>query len=1191
MHLKKIFIQGFKSFADKTEIEFKDGITAIVGPNGCGKSNVADAIRWVLGEQSVRTLRGSKMEDVIFSGTDKRRALGYAEVTIVFDNSDEKVPVEFQEVAITRRMFRSGESEYYINKNPCRLKDVRELLMDTGIGKDGYSVIGQGRIDEILSTKPEDRRHIFEEAAGIVKYKSKKMEAEKKLEKTDNNLIRIEDIIGELEIQYENLKEQSEKAQKYMELSNKVKEIEINLMLRKIEELQGQISKCMEEKEVVQRQIDQLEAQREKVEEESNLLRKVMDSKGLNIEKLQKDKENIMFEINNNKNRLTILEEKKKYYLKDVERLAKEIEELKLKYNKLKEDKKLLSSTTSLSKEELENFKEDYRLKSENLERLSENIRKREKEINLEKDRVITLYNTIADKKSKLNSISSFRDNIIKRISQIEKEIATLCEKKKQEQKTIKEMEIIESNKKEEIVAINKALVNLKLEEEKYKEKLDNLYKLINENKITLQGKITNYNLLTNMEEDYEGYYKSVKNLMLAYKKDKTLKDRLIGVVADLIKVDTKYEKAVEVALGGSLQNVVTKDEDDAKFIISYLRQRKLGRVTFLPLSTIKAKAINISHKDREVYSIIGLASELVQYDSIYKDIIEYLLGRTIVVENIDYATKVAKGFNYSYKIVTLEGDVVNPGGSITGGSMPKVNNLLNRKHRINKIKREINELTQVQSNLEKEKAFVKSKIDEYMNWIKEKENILQGINIEIIKIENEINKHSDELKRNEEMVLKYNEEINRLKIELRSIDEEEKHINEEISTLSAKREALEKEIVKSMEVFEERKKTLEEVKKEVTDAQIKINILENKMANTEEKIINAELELKNINDTIENKKKEREINLVNIDRVSAEILQVNEEIEKLLSKNEEKNSKLTLLKEEKDSLLKDYYLIQNKLKDVLDNIKVLENKKNHYSIKEAKYSTQLDNIFNKLEEEYNLTYDEAIEYKFEIENLKEAEDLVKNLKEEIKDLGTVYLDAIEEFRQVKERLEFLRKQHGDLLTAKEDLNKVIFDMEGKMKKQFIEKFKIINENFDVIFKKLFDGGTASIELVDEEDILNCGIEIKAQPPGKKLQNLDLLSGGERSLTAVALLFAVQKVKPSPFCVLDEIDAALDESNISKYTSYLMELAENTQFIIITHRKKTMEIADALYGVTMEEEGISKIVSVKLTDKLEDIAS
>lgn len=1191
LHLKKIFIQGFKSFADKTEIEFKEGVTAIVGPNGSGKSNVADAIRWVLGEQSVKSLRGTKMEDVIFSGTDRRKALGYAEVTITFDNTDGTIPIDFQEVAITRRMFRSGESEYYINKSSCRLKDVRELFMDTGIGKDGYSVIGQGRIDEILSTKPEDRRHIFEEAAGIVKYKSKKFEAERKLEKADNNLVRIEDIIGELESQYENLKEQSDKAKTYLDLSNRVREIEINLMIRKIEELKEEINKCSLEKDKIQKQIDELEVERNKIEEKSNLLRDTMEFKDLDIEKIQRDREDIISEINNKTNQITLLEEKKKYYIKDVERISNEVEELNLKLKKIQEDKELLSSSSIISKEELDNLKEDYQLKSIDLEELSEALRKREKEINLEKDRVISLYNTIADKKSKLNSISSFKENITKRIAQIEKEIALLSEKKEQEQKTIKDMEVKEAEKKEEIVTVNKALVNLKLEEKKYIDELDNLYKLINQNKIDLQGKITNYNLLKNMEEDYDGYYKSVKSLMLAYKKDKILENRLIGIVADLIKVDTKYEKAIEVALGGSLQNVVTKDENDAKFIINYLRDRKLGRVTFLPLSTIKTKPINISSKDREDYSIIGLASELVEYDSLYKNIIEFLLGRTIVVKDIDHATEVAKRFNYSYKIVTLEGDIVNPGGSMTGGSMPKVNNLLNRKYRIDIIKGEINELSKTQSKLEEKKSLLKFKIEEYSNKVKEKENELQNINIEIIRIENEINKHLAELQRNEDTVLKYNEEIEKLNVELKLIDEDEIKLNEETKVLIAKRESLEKEISESLEIFEERKKALEEVKKEVTDAKIQINMMENKMANNEEKILTAELELKSIEDSITEKKKERELNLNNIDKVSSKILLMKEEIQDLLSKREEKDSKLTLLKEEKDSLMKDYYLIQNKLKEVLDEINRLENLRNNYSIKETKYNTQLDNIYERLEEEYELTFDKAVEFRLELEDLKKAEDLVKNLKEQIKELGTVYIDSIEEFKQVEDRLEFLRKQHEDLLTAKDDLNKVILDMEEKMKTQFVKNFKIINEQFNDIFVKLFNGGKASVELEDEEDILNCGIEIKAQPPGKKLQNLNLLSGGERSLTAVALLFAVLRVKPTPFCILDEIDAALDESNIGKYTNYLMSLVEDTQFIIITHRKKTMEIADALYGVTMEEEGISKIVSVKLTDSLKDIAS
>jgi len=1191
LHLKKIFIQGFKSFADKTEIEFKEGVTAIVGPNGSGKSNVADAVRWVLGEQSVKSLRGSKMEDVIFSGTDRRKALGYAEVTITFDNTDGVIPVDFQEVAITRRMFRSGESEYYINKSPCRLKDVRELFMDTGIGKDGYSIIGQGRIDEILSTKPEDRRNIFEEAAGIVKYKSKKIEAERKLEKTDSNLVRIKDIIGELENQYENLKEQSDKAKVYLDISNKVKEIEINLMIRKIEELKEEIDRCYQEKDNIQKQINEREIEKDKIEEKLQLFQKNVEAKDHNIENIQKIRENIIDEINSKSNQLTLLEEKKKFYIKDVERISNEVKELNYRYSKLQEDKNLLSSSSTISKEELDILREDYRLKSIRLEELNEAIKKREKEIELEKNKVIELYNAIADKKSKFNGINSFKNNITKRINQIEKEIDLLLKNSDVEKKIIEDMEDKEVGIKEELVAVNKALVNLKLEEEKYKNELDNLYKLINQNKIDLQGKITNYNLLKNMEEDFEGYYKSVKNLMLAYKEDKVLKNRLIGIVADLISVDTKYEKAIEVALGGRLQNVVTEDENDAKFIINYLRDRKLGRVTFLPLSTIKMKPADINSKDREEYSIIGLASELVKYDSQYKNIVEFLLGRTIVVENIDNATKVAKRFNYFYKIVTLEGDIVNPGGSITGGSMPKVNNLINRKYRIERIKNEINQLSKIQSELEKKKSLLKLQIDDCSNNIRIKENELQNINIETIRIENEINKHSAELKRNEESILKYKEEINKLNIELRTIDEDEINLNEEIKVLTNKRESMEKEISQFLEAFEENKKILEEAKKEVTDVKIQSNTMENKMANNEEKMRMAEMELNSIKDSIDEKIKEREQNLKRIDEVSNQIVLINEEIQSLIHQKEEMEMELASLKEEKDLLMKEYYLIQSKLKEISDEIKIQENVKNNCSIKETRYITQLDNINQRLEEEYELSYEEAVKLRVEIEDIKRAEIMVKNLKEEIKSLGTVYLDAIEEFKQVKERLEFLRKQRDDLLTAKDDLNKVIDDMEEKMKVQFIENFRIINEKFNDIFNRLFNGGKASIELEDEEDILNCGIEIKAQPPGKKLQNLNLLSGGERSLTAVALLFAVLKVKPTPFCILDEIDAALDEANIGKYTNYLMGLVEETQFIIITHRKKTMEIASALYGVTMEEDGISKIVSVKLTDNLGDIAS
>ena len=1192
MHLKKIEMQGFKSFADKVEIEFKEGITAIVGPNGSGKSNISDAIRWVLGEQSVKTLRGSKMEDIIFSGTKKRKALGYAEVTIIFDNKDGIIPVDYQEVAITRRMFRSGESEYYLNKSSCRLKDIKELFMDTGVGKDGYSIIGQGRVDEILSSKPEDRRNIFEEAAGIVKYKSKKIEAEKKLEKTDNNLIRIKDIVRELERQSKSLKGQSEKANMFIQLSNKLKELEVNLFIRKIDTITKEIKKSKQEKAKLKIQVDEFSNEKSKIEENINSMNIKIEGMDLDIDNIQKEKIEILNQLNENKNNLKLLEEKKKFYIKDIERLKKEIENLEFDLKELEDKRLCLLKENEDIYEKLDSLKKDFSIKENKLKILDKEIGLKEKNIEKEKDKIIDLYNLITDKKSNINSIISFEENINKRIIQIEREIEDLTEQKKISNDLLKEMEELESEKKQKVIMYNKSLANLRLKEKENKDQLDNLYKEINQNKVNLQGKISNFNLLKNMEEDYEGYYRSVKNLMLACKKQEELKERLIGIVADLVKVEEKYEKAIDVGLGGSLQNIVTTDERDAKFIIDYLRKNNLGRVTFLPLSTIKGKPIYISPQDREKYNIIGLGSELVCYDERYKNIIEYLLGKTIVVEDLDKATLVANRFKYSFRIVTLDGDIINPGGSITGGSLPKVSgNLLNRKHRIEKLKKDINSLSKIQRDLEEKKSILKSNLEHDLQELKLQEERLQNANIEIIKIENEKGKHKLELKRTSESIEKYKDEISKLSIELNEINQNKKKLYEEIEALNNENSILKESIEDFMLKFEEEKKSKEEAEKDVTNAKIQVSLLENELINKVEKAREIEIE---INDKIDLKKaKEDECskNKKGIDNITNRMKSIVENINKLSKLKEKKDEYFNLLKSRKDEFMEDYYLKQNRLKDINENLNSLEKEISNWNVKEAKYSVQLDNIKGKLLEDYELRYDEAVKLWIEIEDLNEADRDVKNLKNQIKELGTINISSIEEYKEVSKRLEFITKQCEDLLAAKENLQEVILDMEAKMTKQFLYNFNRINESFNQVFSELFNGGNANLILEDKEDILNCGIEIQAQPPGKKLQNLSLLSGGEKSLTAVALLFAILQIKPSPFCVLDEIDAALDEANINRYTNYLNSFSNETQFIMITHRKGTMEMADVLYGVTMEEEGVSKMISVKLTDNLEEIAS
>ena len=1192
MHLKKLEIQGFKSFADKIEIDFKEGITAIVGPNGSGKSNISDAIRWVLGEQSVKTLRGNKMEDVIFSGTNARKALGYAEVTIVFDNKDGLIPLDYQEVAITRRMFRSGESEYYINKNSCRLKDIKEIFMDTGVGKDGYSIIGQGKVDEILSSRPEDRRNIFEEAAGIVKYKTKKELSEKKLEKTTDNLIRIEDIIGELEKQLDYLKEQSEKANKFIELSNELKELEVNLFIRKIDQIEKMLKVCKKEKEKFQIQIENITKDKNNIENKFNLMKNEIEILDNSINKLQGEKLEILKELNQKTNDLEILKEKQKFHTKDKGRLYTELKELENREEEIKNTNHILKNESVDLEKRLALLKEEYIEKNKSLIELNKKIEESEKNIEKEKNILLENYNLVADKKSKTNNMISFEENILSRIKQLEREIEKLKDTIEKNEILIKEIEQTEEMGKNEILKFNKSIGHLKLEEKKHQDILDELYKNINKNKIELQANISNYNLLKNMEEDYEGYYKSVKNLMLRCKNDEKLEEKLIGIVVDLIEVEEKYEKAIDVALGGSLQNVVTKNEEDAKFIIDYLRDNKLGRITFLPLTTIKGSSINISSNDRNKYNILGLGSELINYDDKYKNIMEYLLGRTIVVENLKDGIAVAKRFNYRFRITTLEGDIINAGGSMTGGSMPKVSgNLLNRKTRIERLREDINELSVLQNSFEKEKRDIKSKLNEITDELNLQNEKLQELNIEVVKTENEKNKQLVDINRNYEFIEKYNGEIKELSLELEEIVRNKKLLIEDLNKIQEKNLLLKSNIDELLDELKKEKVVRDEFLDNVTDMKLKINSLENEWNNHKDEIEKNKKEIQLIENTrdkkiSESKKIEEEINYI-VD----ETRNIEDNIKLLSNKENEKNNEFILLKGKKDRLMEDYYLEQKNLKEINEELGKYEKIKNDWDVKEAKYNVQLDNINGKLLEDYELNYTEALSLWKEMENLNEAKTKVNKLKGEIKKIGTVNLSSIEEYELVSKRFVFISKQHKDLLEAKSDLQKVIVDMEEKMTEQFLYNFDLINKEFNQVFSILFDGGKAELKLEDKENVLTCGIEINAQPPGKKLQSLSLLSGGEKALTAVALLFAILQIKPTPFCILDEIDAALDDANINRYTNYLRSLSDETQFIMITHRKSTMEMADVLYGVTMEEEGISKIISVKLTDNLEEIAS
>ncbi|AFS78635.1 chromosome segregation protein Smc [Gottschalkia acidurici 9a] len=1187
MFLKKIEIQGFKSFAQKTEIEFQGGITGVVGPNGSGKSNISDSIRWVLGEQSIKSLRGSKMEDVVFAGTDKRKPLGFAEVTLVLDNSSGRLPVEYSEVSVTRRVFRSGESEYYINKTSCRLKDIKELFMDTGVGKDGYSIVGQGRIDEILSTKSEDRRNIFEEAAGIVKYKTRKEEAEKKLERTQENLLRIDDIVNEIEKQIDPLKSQSEKAIKYKEVSEKLKKLQINTYIREIERIKEELNQIDTQKDLVIDQLQSSKKSKTEIESKYNLIKKEIEKMDFNIEKIQSNKYDAKNNIEKKDSEIKLINEKILYLNKEVNRYEEEMKSLK---NNVEEIENQIKENEE-KKLELDNkilgFNEKLNAKDNEFKELTKEIETKEKYIEDRKSHVIEVFNLIADKKSKINSLNSFKENIERRLSQISDELEQLNEYGEKIDKDISDNgEKIASNKDK----LNAILLNRnEIYDKKNKElsRMEDTAKNINNIRVNLQGKTSNYKLLQDMKKEYEGYYRSVKNALIACEKDKNLGKGVRGVLAELISTPKKYEKAIEVALGSAIQNIVTETQEKAKDIIDYLKKNKLGRVTFLPMSSMSKRYLNTNEqKLLNQEGVVGVASELLKYNEEYTGIIEYLLGRVIVVNDIEDGIKVSKMCNYSLKIVSLDGDVLNPGGSMTGGSLNTGNtNLLGRERQIKELESEIIELNKEQETLTELQKDLESNIKTLENKLVEEDNNIADIKLLLAKIENKYAQNHDEKEKNKNMIDKYLLEQKSLIEESISIVKDTDFIDKELEDLKNQNNITQKNIEEHMKSFESEKIKKDNLWKEITELRVDKASLEQ--------------EFKNIIQTLNRLEENKKESLSNIDSKSIEKDKTLKDIEDLQLKQkesiDEKNSfsdlfrdyelKLNDIRADKNNFVQSHLNEEQKLNEINERVSELEKGKNTLELKFERYNIQYENYNNKMWDEYELSFQMALDYKIEVENFNEIQNEIKELKNIIKSLGNINLNAIEEYKNIKERHEFLTSQRDDLIEAKESLNLVIKDMDAKMKEQFKENFYIIRSNFIEVFAKLFGGGKADVYLQDEENILSCGIEIVAQPPGKKLQNLSLLSGGERALTAIALLFAILKTKPTPFCVLDEIEAALDDANVYRYAEYLREFSDSTQFIVITHRKGTMEGADSLYGVTMEEEGISKLVSVKLSDK------
>ncbi|WP_418790086.1 chromosome segregation protein SMC [Phosphitispora sp. TUW77] len=1190
MYLKRIEAQGFKSLADRIELQFIPGITAVVGPNGSGKSNIADAVRWVLGEQSAKTLRGAKMEDVIFSGSDKRKSVGMAEVSLTLDNSTSIFALDYSEITVTRRVYRSGESEFLINKSPCRLRDIHELFMDTGIGREGYSIIGQGKIDEILSARAEDRRNIIEEAAGIVKYKNRKQQAVKKLNDTEQNLVRINDIISELELQIDPLEEQSKKAGEYLGYRNELVELEVNVVINHIEDQKQKLDEIINQNDDLQKKVIGLETglrNRESEIEKHKLASSKIDEEIAVIQKGIYDAGNL---IEKKEAEITVARQRLQDIGKQKDGLKAEIEELRNKGES--ERRKHAGDAQSLDELRLRLADKGEKLyrAEEQLSLLENELSEEQQKIEEKKADIIDLLNEIAGVRNAINSGETDVKNLGRRIKDLELQGETL----KQEY-----IQIIEREKDLDLKleAINESISGLKNENAGFRDReidlsgqLKKLAGELERNRNLLGQKSSRLKALEDLQNDYEGYFRGVKEVLTAGKTGRECPG-ICGVVAELISVPEKYETAVEVALGSAIQHIVIETDGDARKAIEFLKKKKIGRATFLPLNTIKPSKDKKTETVSAGDGVYGRASSLVESDTRYLHIIDYLLGRVIIVDDLKTAIQTARDMGHTMKIVTLDGDVINPGGPMTGGSYKKgSSSLLGRSREIAETREQRDFLKIRVGELQQTDAALHKEYDETKRCITKNESFLQALWIEKTSLEKDLeNIRKDKIKAETAQNLAEDEKTN--------LVNELKHVQINLEEFHVRLLDLHSKDCETRKAIEEQQVWLKGTLDERTRLSQQVTAIKVELAGLQQEEVNYARIIERVKDAIKDievqvqRKQDQVIELdVLKEQLQQEITGHLLTLEEYSRNKGEAEELLNKRKNEKQSVLAHIMEEEVIIKKLVRETGVIREQQHSSDMKRARLEFEIENSLTKLGDEFNITYEEALFKKTEITNKRDASARIKNLKELISALGNVNLGAIEEFEKVRERFEFLTKQYTDMEQAKQSLYKVIDEMDQIMTHKFREAYLEINRNFSLVFLRLFGGGKAELILTDSENVLETGIDIVAQPPGKKAQHLSLLSGGERALTAISLLFAILKTKPSPFCVLDEIEASLDEANVDRFAAYLKEFAANTQFIVITHRKGTMEVADIIYGVTMDDASVSKLVSMKFSDEIHKVS-
>lgn len=1182
MYLKSIEIHGFKSFANKIVFQFHNGITGIVGPNGSGKSNVADAVRWVLGEQRIKQLRGASMQDVIFSGTEMRKPLGYAYVAITLDNSDHQLAIEYDEVTVARRIYRSGESEYLLNGTPCRLKDVNELFYDTGIGKEGYSIIGQGQIDKILSGKPEERRELFDEAAGIVKFKRRKVAAQKKLEDEKQNLVRVSDILSELEKQIGPLEKQSEVAKVYLKKKEDLKTLDVNMFLLENIRLQEQMKAADEKYAIASEDLDHTSSQYEKIKEEYEqiqaqieLLDEAIETKRSTLTDTSVLRGKLEGEINVLKEQIKSAKSNAEHLKSRKETVEKEISEKTTNKDSILDDKRVIDEQVA----EIETSRNEAR---EKLLEIQSKIEELNSNIENGKNTIIDALNMRATIKSKLGRYDTMTEQINIRKAELTSRLLRVKSDEAQQESVIKKLQ-------EEFEQINDAIRNLNDSQASREEKLSLLRdelaardQKLRDTQVSYHQEKSKLEALSNLTERYEGYGGSVKRVMECKDREKGI----VGVVADIIKVDKKYETAIETALGGNIQNIVTEDEETAKRMISFLKKNKGGRATFLPLTSIK-KPQEFKNADAlKEEGVIGMADELVHTDPKYKNVAKAMLGRIVVVDNVDHAVKIARKFDYGVRMVTTEGELLVPGGAISGGAFKNSSNLLGRRREMeeleDKVKKYLIEIDTILveiENIKAERNQMRLKLEEDKTALQKKFIEQNTARLNVIKAQErkeEASEGSIELKAEEREIENQVQEIRLNKIEIQKELEDS--------------EALEKQVEIQIKGFQEllEGKRLEESDQSahVSKWDLEVEKMLQQQGFHQQNVDRINGEIERFMSELTEIKEGLDQSESDIHHKENSILEIEETIAASHTTQGDTKQKLDediVKKEELSSKQKNFFTDRETLSE---RMTALDKEVYRLNSQKEKLQEALENQINYMWDEYEITLSDAGELRNEeMTDLSSMKKEISALKEQIRKLGDVNVNAIEDFKNLMERYSFLKTQHDDLVEAEKTLEDIIQELDTAMRRQFNEKFAEICREFDKVFKEMFGGGKGTLELMEDEDILEAGIRIIAQPPGKKLQNMMQLSGGEKALTAIALLFAIQNLKPSPFCLLDEIEAALDESNVSRFAKYLHKLTQNTQFIVITHRRGTMEQVDRLYGITMQEKGVSALVSVNLIDK------